>query len=119
MSYVDKSCQEGNTHIPSSSTDHTTRGALSPQPPEADKVLDDRDGPEGTGADTEDGIMGQAGPVPQAEVQGDGHAHAVQDDEGPEDGDALLPRAEGVVEGRWVLEVGVCEADLGLGEDGA
>ena len=94
-------------------------GVGPPEAPEADEVLDDANGSEQRGADTEDGVCTQLVPreaVPHAEVEADGHAHAVEEDERPEPEDTLLARSQAVVERRRMRKVGVIVGDLGVWE---
>jgi hypothetical protein len=103
------------THIISLRSNDPAVGVLAPQADEADKVLDDGDGSEQRGTDTEDGIGGELvarQAIPHAKVHSNGHEDAVDEDEGPEPGDGLPARAQRVLERRGLPEVGVIVRDL-------
>lgn len=73
--------------IPSLCANDSAVGVLLPQAMEANKVLNNRDGSQQGGADTEDGICRQlvsCQAVPHAKVQANGHEDAVDNDERPE-----------------------------------
>ena len=109
----------GWTHVEALRTNDPAVGVLPPQPPEADEVLDDTDGTQQRGADTEHGIRTQLvarEAVPHAKVETNRHAHAVEEDERPEPEDALLARPQAVIERRRVCKVGVIVRDLGMRE---
>lgn len=79
--------------IPSLSSDDAAAGILLPQSVEADEILNNRHGSQQGGADTEDGIGGQlvaSEAVPHAKVEANGHADAVENNEGPEPENSLL-----------------------------
>ena len=88
---------------------------------EANKVLDDTNGSEQGGADTEDSVGAQLiarQAIPHAKVEPNGHAHTVEEDEKPEEENGLLARLQRVIEWRRVCEVGVIVCDLGVWEEG-
>jgi hypothetical protein len=101
--------------IPSLGSDDPTAGSLLPQSEESDEVFDNRHGPEQRSTYTEDGIGRELVPcqaIPQAKIQRNWHADAVEDNECPEEKEGLLPGAKRVVQWRRPREVGVFEDDL-------
>jgi hypothetical protein len=107
-----------NTHIIPLRSNDPAVGVLAPQADEADKVLDNGDGPEQRSADTEDGVCGELvarQAIPHAKVHANGHEDAVDEDEQPEPEDGLPARAQRVLERRGLPEVGVIVCDLGMG----
>jgi hypothetical protein len=104
-----------NTHIVSLRSNDPAVGVLAPQADEADKVLDNGDGSEQRGTDTEDGVRGELvarQAIPHAKVHSNGHEDAVDEDERPEPSDGLPARAQRVLERRRLPEVGVIVRDL-------
>jgi hypothetical protein len=88
---------------------------------EADEVFHNRHSTQQCCADTEDSVCRQLisrQAIPHAKVQADGHANAVEEDQGPEPKDGLLPRAQRVFERRRAPEVGVIVRDLSMWVDG-
>jgi len=85
--------------ICASSAQDSTGTPLLPETPETEDVFTDGGAAETGGGDGEDGVGGEAGAVPEAEIEGDGDADAVDEDEGPEEEDGAPAGGEGVVEG--------------------
>jgi hypothetical protein len=73
---------------------------LPPKAAESDEVLNNRNGSQQRCTDTEDGVCRELvarQAIPHAKVKANGHAHAVEEDQGPEPEDGLLPRSQRVV----------------------
>lgn len=94
-----------STYVGSSTTNNPTGAVLLPQSPEAKSVLEYTGSSQSGSDDTEDGVWGQAGAVPQAEVEGKRHDYRVEQNQEPENSDALLPCAQRVIQRRRFVRI--------------
>lgn len=96
---------DSTTYVGSSTTNNPTGAVLLPQSPKANSVFEYTGASQSSSDDTEDRVRGQAGAVPQAEVEGKRHDYRVEQNQEPENSDALFPGAQRVIERRrfvWI-----------------